>query len=164
MAEGASLSQACKALGVEERTAYRWMIAQPEFCQDVYRARELRGDLAFGEQILEIADDTENDYKTAINGRKVPDKELMLRSKIRIEARQFHMRQLHPQTWGERQQIDLKNDMTQLTVEERLRKAAELLDLVRAITGPRPVPPPLEYHPEEPEDDSVEVGRMRQSR
>ena len=130
----------------------------------MYRARELRGDLAFGEQILEIADDTENDYKTAINGRKVPDKDLMLRSKIRIEARQFHMRQLHPQTWGERQQIDLKNDMTQLTVEERLRKAAELLDLVRAITGPRPVPPPLEYHPEEPEDDSVEVGRMRQSR
>ena len=56
------------------------------------------------------------------------------------------------------------NDMSQLTVEERLRKAAELLDLVRVINGPRPQPPPLEYRPQEPEDDSVEVGRMRQSR
>ena len=137
--------------------------AHPDFCQDLYRARELRGDFAFGDQILDIADNSEKDYKTALNGREVPDKELVLRSKLRIETRQFHMRQLHPQTWGERTQVDV-NDMTQLTVEERLRKAAELLDLVKAITGPRPQPPPLEYRPEEPEDDSVEVGRMRQSR
>ena len=104
--------------------------AQPDFREDLYRARELRGDWAFGDQILAIADDTDNDYKTALNGRKVPDKELVLRSKVRIEARQFHMRQLHPTTWGERTQVDV-NDMTQLTVEERLRKAAELLDLVQ---------------------------------
>ena len=70
--------------------------SQPEFCQDLYRARELRGDFAFGDQILDIADDTDNDYKTALNGRRIPDKELVLRSKVRIEARQFHMRQLHP--------------------------------------------------------------------
>ena len=128
----------------------------------MYRARELRGDLAFGEQILGIADDTENDYKTAINGRRVPDKELVLRSKLRIEARQFHMRQLHPATWGERTQVDV-NDMSQLTVEERLRKAAELLDLVRVINGPRPKPPPLEYRPEEAPDDEEPSGGIGRS-
>ena len=133
------------------------LVRHPDFREDLYRAREMRGDWAFGDQILDIADATENDYRTAENGRKVPDKELVLRSKLRIEARQFHMRQLHPATWGERTQVDV-NDMSQLSVEERLRKAAELLDLVKAINGPRPTPPPLEYRPEEPEDDSVEVG------
>ena len=117
----------------------------------------MRGDWAFGEQILAIADASEKDFKTALNGRSVPDKELVLRSKIRIETRQFHMRQLHPTTWGERTRVDV-NDMTQLTVEERLRKAAELLDLVKAITGPRPQPPALEYRPEEPEDEEPPSG------
>jgi len=41
--------------------------------------------------------------------------EAMLRSKIRIEARQFHMNWLHPQQWGDRQQIDVKNDWSWLT-------------------------------------------------
>ena len=36
------------------------------------------------------------DRQAAVN------KELVLRSKIRIEARQFHMSRLHPQQWGER--------------------------------------------------------------
>ena len=36
----------------------------------------MRGDWAFGEQILAIADDTENDYRTVANGRRVPDKDL----------------------------------------------------------------------------------------
>ena len=74
--------------------------AQPSFREELYRARELRGDWAFGEQIIQIADDSANDYRIAANGRTVPDKELVLRSKIRIEARQFHMSRLHPQQVG----------------------------------------------------------------
>ena len=64
-------------------------------------ARHIRADIAFGEQIIDIADDGRNDWVKAKNGRMVPNKELVLRSKIRIETRQFHMSRLHPQQWGE---------------------------------------------------------------
>ena len=47
--------------------------------------------------------------------KSVAAMEAMLRSKIRIEARQFHMNWLHPQQWGDRQQIDVKNDWSWLT-------------------------------------------------
>ena len=116
-------------------------------------------DIAFGEQMLDIADNTSDDWRyNPESGKLSVNKEAMLRSKLRIETRQWQMARRHPQEWGDRQQIDVKNDMTQLTVEERMRKAAELLDLVRAIAGPRPTPPPLEYRPEEPEDEEPPSG------
>src|ERR1041385_3032264 len=83
--------------------------AQPGF-RESYIARQVRGDWAFGEQILDIADNGRNDWVEAKNGRLVPNKELVLRSKLRIEARQFHMSRLHPQQWGDRQRIDIKDD------------------------------------------------------
>src|SRR6185437_16012140 len=130
VAEGSSFDHACEKLGVSVSTAYRWMLAQPGFREDLYRAREVRGDFTFGEQILDIADDSRNDWLTAKNGKQIPNKELVLRSKLRIEARQFHMSRLHPQTWGDKQQIDLRNDWSLLTEEERRRKAKELIQMI----------------------------------
>jgi hypothetical protein len=64
------------------------------------------------------------------------NKELVLRSKIRIEARQFHMSRLHPQQWGEKQTIDIKSDWALLTEEERRRKADELIQMIRELREP----------------------------
>jgi hypothetical protein len=62
------------------------------------RARELRGDFSFGEQIIDIADDAANDWSFNPKcGKLSVNKEAMLRSKIRIEARQSPMSRLHPQ-------------------------------------------------------------------
>src|SRR5690242_9213956 len=60
--------------------------AQAGFREDLYRARQVRGDWAFGEQILDMADDSRNDWLTHNNGKQIPNKELVLRSKLRIEA------------------------------------------------------------------------------
>ena len=78
----------------------------PEFHQDYTCARHIRADIAFGEQIIDIADDEQNDWVESESGRLVPNKELVLRSKLRIEARQWQMARLQPQQWGDRQQID----------------------------------------------------------
>jgi Bacteriophage Sf6, terminase small subunit-like len=128
--------------------------AQPGFREDLYRARELRGDFCFGEQILDIADNGRSDWVEGKNGRLVPNKELVLRSKLRIEARQFHMSRLHPQTWGDRQQIDIKDDWSLLTDEERRRKAEELIAMIRELREPPPEPPPLVYRAEETTDET----------
>jgi hypothetical protein len=64
-------------------------------------AREIRGDFSFGEQLLDIADNTSTDWSyNPESGKVTIQKEAILRSKIRIEARQFHMARLHPQQWG----------------------------------------------------------------
>jgi hypothetical protein len=85
------------------------------------------------------------------------NKELVLRSKLRIEARQFHMSQLHPQQWGDKQQIDVKNDWTLLSEDERRRKADELIQMIRELREPPMRPPPLVYRPEEAQDE-LEAG------
>jgi hypothetical protein len=48
----------------------------------------LRGDFTFGEQLLDVADDGSNDWIEAKNGGAPRvNKEAVVRSKIRIEAR-----------------------------------------------------------------------------
>jgi hypothetical protein len=88
-----------------------------------------------------IADDGTNDWVTAKNGALVPNKEIVLRSKLRIEARQFHMSRLHAQTWGDKQTIDIKNDWALLSEEERRRKGDELIAMIQELREP-PMQPP----------------------
>src|ERR1041384_2021596 len=113
---------------------------QPGFREELYRARQVRGDWAFGEQILDIADNAADDWSyNEKTGKLLMNKELVLRSKIRIEARQFHMSRLHPQQWGDRQQVDIKDDWSLLTEEERRRKAEELIAMIQEIKNPPPI-------------------------
>jgi hypothetical protein len=114
----------------------------------------VRADIAFGEQILDIADNTADDWRyNEKTGKLTVNKELVLRSKLRIEARQFHMSRLHPQQWGDRQQIDIKNDWALLTEDERRRKADELIQMIRELREPPMQPPPLVYRAEEAPDE-----------
>jgi len=127
--------------------------AEPSFRHDVLRARELRADLTFGESIISIADDAENDWTTAQNGRPIVNKEVVLRSKLRIEARQFHMSRLHHSIWGDHKSIDIEDDWALLSEDERRRRADELIVMIDEIRNPPPGPPPIVYRPEEPDDD-----------
>jgi terminase small subunit-like protein len=154
VASGDTLRAACVALKIPEDTVYGWLSSHDEFRQTYAYARHIRADMAFGEQILDIADDSRNDWLTAKTGRQIPNKELVLRSKLRIEAREFHMSRLHPQTWGDRQKIDLKSDWSLLTDEERRRKAEELIAMIRELREPPPEPPPLVYRAEETTDET----------
>jgi hypothetical protein len=141
------------------------MTAYPEFREDLYRAREVRGDYTFGEQILDIADNVNDDWSfNPKSGKLSVNKEAMLRSKIRIEARQFHMSRLHPQQWGERQQIDLKSDWSLLSEEERRRKVDEMIAMIREMQQPPMQPPPLVYRWEEALEEPEPVGIGSQTR
>jgi hypothetical protein len=158
--EGASFAKALAQLGIQERTGYRWVSAHPDFRQDLTRAREIRGDFSFGEQILDIADNSADDwFYNEKTGKPSVNKEAIPRSKLRIKARQFHMSRLHPQTWGERQTIDLKSDWSLLTLEERERKARELIGMIAEMKQPPPAPPALEYRWQEPDEDDDQQQR-----
>ena len=121
------------------------------------RARVIRADFTFGEQIIDIADDSRNDWLTAKNGKLIPNKELVLRSKLRIAARQAHMARLQPQTWGDKLTVGIKNDGNLLSEYGRRRRAEELLAMIKAIKAPPEQPPPLALE-EAPEE--AEPGRI----
>jgi hypothetical protein len=62
------------------------------------RARKIRRDFTFGEQILGIADNTSDDWRyNPESGKLSVNKEAMLRSKIRSRLGS----RLHPQQWGD---------------------------------------------------------------
>ena len=111
-----------------------------DFRQDLLRAREIRADFTFGEQIIDIADDTSEDW---------------LRSRVRIGVRQLHMSRLQPQTWGDKQNVEIKDDWTLLSEEERRRRAEELILMIQEIKNPPQGPPPIIYRSEEPEEENT---------
>ena len=119
----------------------------------------MRADLTFGESIISIADDAENDWIEAKNGGAPRiNKELVLRSKLRIETRRWQMARLQPQTWGDRQKLDIKSDWSLLTEPERQRKADELILMIKDLKEPPQGPPPLVYRAEEATDEPEPGG------
>ena len=85
---------------------------------------------AFEEDILEIADQTEDDYRETPTRQMVPNKELVLRSKIRIKGRQWLMARRAPKQWGDRSSADVSANIMLLSPEERVPKALQLFDLM----------------------------------
>jgi hypothetical protein len=120
----------------------------------------MRGDLAFGERILDTALNDGSDWSyNAETGKLTMNKEAILRSKVKIETMRFHMERLHRDTWGEKTQTNLTVDYARMTEEERMAKARELLGMIREITGPRPQPTPIRYEPEEgPDEEPSGIG------
>ena len=119
------------------------------------RARVIRADFTFGEQIIDIADDSRDDWIKTKTGRLIPNKELVLRSKIRIAARQLHMSRLQPQTWGDKLIVGIKNDGNLLSEDVRRRRAEEVLAMIKAIKAQPEQPLALEEAPEEAEPAGI---------
>jgi hypothetical protein len=58
--------------------------------------------------------------------------------------------------WGEHREVDVKNDYELMSEEQRLRKAHELVEIMRYLSEPPPKPRPLVYRPEEEPDERDE--------
>jgi hypothetical protein len=54
----------------------------------------------------------------------------VLRSKARIESRQWLMARRDPKQWGDRSSVDVSANIMLLTPEERVQKALQLFDLM----------------------------------
>jgi hypothetical protein len=101
----------------------------PEFAAFYTQACEKRVE-AMENDLLEIADDTDRDYREGKNGKDIPNKEQMLRSKIRIESRQWLMSRRDPKQWSDKQSVDVSANIMLLSPEERVLKALALFDLM----------------------------------
>lgn len=107
LAEGMSLREVCRQDGMPDKaTVMRWLHNQPDFRDQYTRAKDI-GIEAIAEDILDIADDGENDWME----RKNPDGENIgwafngeaaRRSQIRIDARKWLLSKLAPKKYGDK--------------------------------------------------------------
>jgi hypothetical protein len=166
IATGDKLSEAIRTLCGEKtkltrNIILRWRLYHPEFAALYAQACEKRVE-AMENDLLEIADDTERDHGEGKNGKDIPNKEQMLRSKIRIESRQWLMARRDPQQWGDKQSLDVSANIMLLSPEERMQKALQLFDLMEKFVERARNPVgggPLVYDPGDDALPLLEVPR-----
>lgn len=86
------------------QTVMEWIAADKAIADNYARAKELQADF-LAEEILDIADNAENDYMTVTRGEndiEVLNSEHVQRSKLRIESRKWLMSKLKPKVYGDR--------------------------------------------------------------
>ena len=110
-----------------------------EFYANYARAYEERQNVIF-EETIEIADETAYDWKQTENG-KVPDREVVQRSKLRIEARQWALSRMNSKRFGNKIETTIEggdkplhtvdyNKLSSEALEEIVRVAAENTDSI----------------------------------
>lgn len=109
VAEGRTLRQIAERPAMPDKaTMIRWLHANPDFCDQYARARETQA-LVLGDEILDIADDSTNDYVAQEDKdgrvRMLQNDEAIARSRMRIDARKWLMGKLAPKRFGEKIQI-----------------------------------------------------------
>jgi hypothetical protein len=94
----------------------------------------------FEEQVIQIADDSANDFKDVVrNGVKhrVLDAEAIARAKLRVEVRFRHLKAGRPQKWGDSTTLNLKSedklDTGNLSTEELEAKIASYEEKSRTV-------------------------------
>jgi hypothetical protein len=114
------------------RRCQQWLKEHSEF-QAVFNMSIQDRLFVFEEQVVEIADDMRNDFKTVIkNGRekRVADPDMVARAKLRIEVRFRHLRSGRPQKWGDVSTLITKSEdplnPSSFSDEELERKLADL--------------------------------------
>lgn len=100
--QGEPLRSICRSDGIPALgTIMRWLATIPEFQERYARAKSVQADL-MAEQILEIADDSENDI-TEEGGF---NSEHVQRSRLRVDARKWLMAKLAPIKYSDRTHIE----------------------------------------------------------
>ncbi len=146
LADGESLRTICSADTMPNRaTVFRWLAANKNFRDQYARAREAQAD-AMADEILNIADDGENDTYVDDFGKKRTDYDVISRSKLRVDARKWLASKLRPKVYGE-----ASLEPTAMTPEEAAQAAQEAIAAAMATTTASsangspstPVSPPL---------------------
>jgi hypothetical protein len=134
---GETLSGVCRDRDMPSRsTVYRWQEADSTFRDTYRRAREMQMQ-SWGDEIVEIADDTTLDTVTKMTpqGREYEavDHENIQRSKLRVNTRQWLMARLNPALYGDKVEhehsgmVGHAHIVGQLDDKEKVRRLATFL-------------------------------------
>lgn len=127
---GESLREICRDEAMPDKsTVMRWLASHSEFRDQYASAREAQADY-YAEEIIEISDDGSNDWmerqRSDGSTEEVENKEILNRSRLRVDTRKWLMARMAPKKYGDKLDIDQK------TTHEVGNSVA---DLMRAIDG-----------------------------
>lgn len=92
----------CSEPGMPDlRSLLRWLDTEPRFRTQYARARALQAEL-IADDIVEIADDTAEDFKEDAHGKLRVDGEAIQRSKLRVDTRKWLVAKLLPKKYGDK--------------------------------------------------------------
>lgn len=101
MSEGESLRSICRDPAMPGMTTvWQWVRDNPTFAKQYALAREAQAD-ALAEDLLEIADDSRNDWMVR-DGKVELNSEHINRSRLRIDTRKWLASKILPKRYGER--------------------------------------------------------------
>jgi hypothetical protein len=103
---GESLREICRDEDMPDKsTVMRWLATHAEFRDQYAGAREAQADY-YAEEIIEISDDGSNDWMTRKNADgtdvEVENKEVLSRSKLRVDTRKWLMARMAPKKYGDK--------------------------------------------------------------
>ncbi|WP_372934091.1 terminase small subunit-like protein [Mariniphaga sediminis] len=109
MISGRSLRSIMNDPGMPNRdTIYTWM-AEDETKSDQYaRCASIRADIIFDE-LLDIADSTDDDIITLDDGKQSINHHVINRDRLRVDSRKWVLSKMNPKKYGDRIEIDNKN-------------------------------------------------------
>lgn len=112
-------------------TILRWLTEddKKDFRDKYTRAREAQADY-MAEQILEIADNSDNDTIVTKNGIIIQNSEYINRSRLRVDTRKWLMSKLAPKKYGEKLDIsgNVKNINSVPLTPEQIKEINKSLE------------------------------------
>ena len=92
----------------DRSTVFRWLAEKKEFYDQYARAREVQAEI-LADEIVEIADDSTNDFMEVQRGKGVVtvcDQENINRSRLRVDSRKWVASKLLPKKYGDKQTVE----------------------------------------------------------
>lgn len=128
---GESLSAICRDESMPcVSTVYRWIDENNEFKDRYVRAREDQAD-TLSDELLEIADNSTNDYMERQEGGVVLNSENIQRSKLRVDTRKWIASKLKPKKYGDKTAIVGDRDADPINVDVTDRTLNNVAFLMR---------------------------------
>lgn len=90
-------------------TIYEWISNNKVFSDKYAKAKETQAHFLI-EEIIEIADDTVNDWQTSKNGDEIPNNEVIARSRLKVDTRKWIACKVLPKVYGDKIQAQLSGE------------------------------------------------------
>jgi len=104
--EGKPLRQILKEKNMpSSQTFYKWIDDNEAKSKRYARACEERSDVIF-EEILEIADNQDEDVVTTEEGKAITNHNVINRSRLQVDARKWILSKMNPKKYGDKLEVD----------------------------------------------------------
>ena len=121
LAEGKSLRKAAENAGVTHSSVLEWEASNKVFANQYARARSA-GYALLADELIQIADDGQNDTYTDDAGNERTNQDVIARSRLRVDTRKWMLSKMLPKVYGDKltHQGDADNPMQVITKIERV--------------------------------------------